>query len=620
MKKDKDIEKFLIRDFKEAKQKILKAYFWENRIAWAKALILVIFLILWGRIFYLQIIRHGYYYKKAKERSIVTYVVKAPRGQIITSDGVIVATNKAVFQLYVDVNVIKNKEDEILYKLSKLLGEDLGNLKEKYYLEKKKCWGRVLLKKDLRWDEIAKIMVRLYYLPGVIVEVESERYYPYKDIYFHLIGYVSRITKKEYLRLKDKGYSIEDFIGKRGIEKAYESYLKGKNGFIEIERDAYGRLGRIVARHKPIPGKDLILTINHKLQMEAYKLLKGKRGAIVALSPENGAILAMVSSPSLNPQKFVEGFNPKEWKRVILSKKKPFLNRALSAYPPGSTYKVVTALAALQNGIIKDISQTYFCPGFFKYGKRIFRCWKFKGHGNVNLIKAISESCDVYFYNIATKLDIDYLAKFSRKLGLGEKVLNWPEEKEGLVPDREWKIKNKKEPWYPGDTINTSIGQGDLLVTPIQLVRLYMVIANGGYLYKAYLVKAIKDLRGKTIKFNPVIERKININPRYLSWIRRGLIEAVKSGTGKEAFIPELLVAGKTGTAQVTSKNSRLEYHAWFVSYAGRDKPEIVTVVFIEHGGHGGSSAAPIAREIYKAYFNINEFSDSINGFQKKDQ
>ena len=602
---------FLIKNLTKTRQRILKAYFWEKRLFWAKVIVIAFLFILWARMFYLQVIKYSYYYKKAKERSVVTYVIKAPRGQIITSDGVIVATNRAVFQLYVDAQVIKGREEEILYKLSRLLNESLGTLKERYYLAKRRSFGRILLKKDLKWDEVAKIMVRLYYLPGVIVEVESQRYYPYKKAYFHLIGYVSRITKEEYNKLKNEGYSMEDFIGRRGIERVFEKYLKGKNGIIEIERDAYGRLGKIVRRINPIPGKDLILTIDHSLQMKAFSLLKNKRGAIVALSPVDGSILAMVSSPSVDPQKFIEGFTRREWRRIVRGKSKPLVNRALTCYPPGSTYKVITALAGLTSGVIKGVNQVFYCQGYFKYKSRIFRCWKVTGHGWVNLIKALAVSCDVYFYNVATQLDIDYLAKISREFGLGEKALRWVEEDKGLVPDRAWKKKKFRQIWYPGETIITSIGQGYLLVTPLQIARVYMAIANGGYLYKPYVVKAVMDLKGKRIEFKPVLERKIDINPRYLKWIRRGLREVVVSGTGKEAFVPGLLVAGKTGTAQVVSSRSEkakfLEHHAWFVSYAGKDKPEIVTAIFIEHGGHGGTAAAPLAKELYKFYFGITD-------------
>jgi len=613
MKKfNEDINNFLIKDFFKTKQKILKGIFWESRLSWAKFLFIFLFIILWSRFFYLQIIKHSYYYKKAKERSIISYVIRAPRGEIVTSDGVVVATNRAVFQLYLDPELIKDKEDEVLYRLSKILKEDFGSLKEKYYLAKKTFLGRVLIKRNLSWDEVAKIMVRQYYLPGVKVEVEAERYYPYGEAYFHLIGYISRITLKEYNKLKNKSYSIEDYIGRAGIEKMFERELKGKNGAIEIERDAYGRLGKIINRIKPIPGKNLVLTVNHNLQMKAYELLKNKKGAIVALSPKDGAILAMVSSPSINPQKFIDGFTEEEWKKISLNPNKPFLNRVLQPYPPGSTYKVITAIAGLEAGVIKDVNETIFCPGYFKFKSRIFRCWKAKGHKNVNLIKAIAYSCDVYFYTIASKLDVDYLAKISRKWGLGKLTgLGWGEEKAGFVPNRTWKEKKFKEPWYPGETIIMGIGQGYLLTTPLQMARVYMAIANGGYLYKPYVVKEIKKLNKNIMTINPQIERHLVLDPRYLKWIKEGLLEAVRIGTGKLAFIPGLVVAGKTGTAQVISlsakKDKFLEPHAWFVSYAGHSQPEIVSAILIEHGGHGGSVAAPLARKLYEAYFGIKE-------------
>ena len=609
---NKDINNFLIKDLFKTKQKILKGIFWEKRLSRAKFLFIFLFIILWSRFFYLQIIKHSYYYRKAKERSIISYVIRAPRGEIVTSDGVVVATNRAVFQLYLDPELIKDKEDKVLYRLSKILKEDFGSLKEKYYLAKKTFLGRVLIKRNLSWDEVAKIMVRRYYLPGVKVEVEAERYYPYGEAYFHLIGYISRITLKEYNKLKNKGYSIEDYIGRAGIEKMFERELKGKNGAIEIERDAYGRLGKIINRIKPIPGKNLVLTVNHNLQMKAYELLKNKKGAIVALSPKDGAILAMVSSPSINPQKFIDGFTEEEWKKISLNPDKPFLNRVLQPYPPGSTYKVITAIAGLEANVIKDVNETIFCPGYFKFKSRIFRCWKAIGHKNVNLIKAIAYSCDVYFYTVASKLDVDYLAKISRKWGLGKLTgLGWSEEKAGFVPNRAWKKKKFKEPWYPGETIIMGIGQGYLLTTPLQMARVYMAIANGGYLYKPYVVKEIKKLNKNIITINPQIERHLVLDPRYLKWIKEGLLEAVRIGTGKLAFIPGLIVAGKTGTAQVISlsakKDKFLEPHAWFVSYAGHSQPEIVSAILIEHGGHGGSVAAPLARKLYEAYFGIKE-------------
>jgi penicillin-binding protein 2 len=595
--------------------KILNSEFWIRRLFWAKFLCIFILLILWARLFYLQIIKHRYYYKKAIERSVVKYVITAPRGQIITSDGVIVASNRAIFQLYIDTQILKKENEEtVLCRLSKLLGEKFADLKERYYLKKKESFGRILIARDLKWDTVAKILVRLYYLPGVMVEVESERYYPYGPVYFHLIGYVSKISRQEYLNLRDKGYYPVDYIGKRGIERFYEKFLKGVDGWIEVERDAKGRLGRIVKRVSPVPGNDLILTINHKLQEKAYDLLKGREGSIVVLSVKDGSLLAMVSFPSCDPQKFVEGISVKEWKRISRSWRKPLLNRALSSYMPGSTYKVITAFTGLKKGIIKNPWQVYYCPGYFKFKRRIFRCWKPDGHGYVDLTKAIAYSCDVYFYEVASRLDVDDFAKISRMFGLGEKVLGWIEESKGLVPTKKWKKRVFHQIWFPGDTINLGIGQGYILVTPLQMARVYMAIANGGYLYKVRVVKEVREIAGKSIVFSPSLEKKINLNQKFFKWIKRGLRDTVKDGTGKLAFIPGLLVAGKTGTVQVVSKRSlkktklkKYKPHAWFVSYAGRNKPEIVSAILIEHAGHGGEVSAPIAKKLYESYFNIEE-------------
>ncbi len=583
---------------------------WKKRVLILHFLLFFLLFILLVRVFYLQIIKHKYFLKKAKERSVATYIIRAPRGEIITSDGVVIATNKPIFQLYLDPEVIKDYEEEILKKLSLILKEDFGLLKERYYLAKKKYLGRILLKRDLSWDEVSKILVRQYYLPGVIVEVEVERYYPYGEIYFHLIGYVARLDRNEYKNLKEMGYSPEDYIGKSGIERVYENYLKGVNGQVEIERDAKGRLGKIIGRSHPQPGLDLFLTVEHHAQVGAYELLKGKRGAIVALSPKDGSLLALVSSPAVDPNKYISGFTPEEWKSLQHNPFKPFLNRALQAYPPGSTFKLVTALAALERGIIRDPRSSFFCAGSFNFGRKVFRCWEKRGHGSVDLFKAIAQSCDVYFYNLGLKLDIDYLAKMARSLGLGlPSGIGFPGEKTGLVPDRAWKRKQFKDEWYQGESIVVAIGQGYLMTTPLQMAKAYMVLANGGYRFKVFAVKEIRDKQGRVLKkYNPLVEETVPINSQHLSWLYEGLKGVVEYGTGKAAKVPGIQVFGKTGTAQVVSlekKRANLEHHAWFVSFATNGTTGLVTSVFVEHGGGGGAVAAPLAGEFYRVYFKL---------------
>jgi penicillin-binding protein 2 len=583
---------------------------WKRRVFYVQILLFAILFLLIGRAFQLQILKHSYYLKKAKERTVATYIIRAPRGEIITSDGVAVATNRAVFQLYLDPESIEGEEEEVLMKLSKILREDFGQLKERYYFAKKRYFGRVLLKRDLSWDEVSKILVRQYYLPGVIVEVEAERYYPYGEAYFHLLGYVARIDRSEYQKLKDKGYSPEDYIGKSGVERLFEEYLRGENGRIEVERDARGRLGKVLARVPPKAGKDLIISVNHKLQMTAYELLKDKRGAIVALSPKDGSLLALVSSPAVDPNKYLTGFSPEEWKALISDPKKPFLNRAIQPYPPGSTFKLVTALAGLQSGAIRDPKSSVFCSGSFPFGQKVFRCWERKGHGSVDLFKAIAQSCDVYFYNLGLKLDIDFLAKVARSLGLGYPTgLGFPDEKPGIIPDRAWKKKRFKEDWYAGESIVVAIGQGYVTATPIQMAKAYLVLANGGYKYKVSVAREVRDKNGTVLKrFEPILEERVSIAPQHLSWLHEGLKQVVEIGTGKSARVPGILVYGKTGTAQVVAlerKRAHLEHHAWFVSFAGNSSIDIVTSVLVEHGGSGGQAAAPLAAELYRAYYGL---------------
>lgn len=583
-------------------------FIWEKKLFWAKLIMLCILSILWLRIFHLQVIKHSYYYKKAKARSIASYVIKAPRGEIITADGVVVATNRAIFQLYIDLESVEDEEG-LLKKIALLLKEDYGLLKERYYLAKKKALGRILLKRNLSWDEVARLLVRQYYLPGVIVEIEAERYYPYGEAYFHVLGYVARIDSEEYKKLKDRGYSPEDLIGKKGLERQYEDYLKGINGRIEIERDAQGRLGKVIGREEPKAGADIIITLRHDLQMGAYELLKEKRGAIVALSPKDGRVLTMVSAPSIDPNKFISGFEEGEWEKIVYNPQKPLLNKAIQSYPPGSTFKLITAVAGLKSGVIRGVNWSVLCPGYFPYGNHIFRCWEKRGHGSVNLIKAIAQSCDVYFYTVGARLDVDYLAQVARSFGLGKPSgLGYIDEKAGLVPDREWKRKRYKAPWQQGETVILSIGQGYILTTPLQMARAYMVFANGGNLWKPYLVLEIKKNDKILNRAQPQLENRIELQPEHWEWLKEGLKEVVESGTGRAAKVPGILVWGKTGTAQVvalTKKVKALEHHAWFVSYAGNETPEVVSTVFVEHGGGGGAVAAPLAGEFYRIYYKL---------------
>jgi penicillin-binding protein 2 len=420
-------------------------------------------------------------------------------------------------------------------------------------------------------------------------------------------------------------YEQGDMIGKNGLEKIYESNLKGKKGFKEIEVDASGRELKTLRKLSPKAGNSLVLTLDSRVQKKLEKLMdevSGKspvEGSVVVMKVQSGEIIAMVSKPSFDPNFFATGVSRKKWNNLVRDEKNPLQNRAVNGqYPPASTYKLVTAYAALSEKVVEPES-TIFCPGYFRLGKRNYRCWKKKGHGNMNLHDALVQSCDVYFYTLGHRLGIDNLAKYANRLGLGELTgIELQGEKPGLVPSRQWKKRFKNEPWFPGETISASIGQGYNLVTPLQSARMISTIASGGILIRPYLVKKIEDSDGKLIQeFFPVVNRNIGIDPEVLKHLKEGLRGVVHEahGTGHRARLKNVTVSGKTGTAQVVGMKASDEIdpeeeipysfrdHAWFVAFAPYEKPEVAVSVIIEHGGHGGTTAAPIARKILETYF-----------------
>ncbi len=583
----------------------------------------IVFLIFIFRLFFLQIIKGSYYRELAEKRSLKSISLPAPRGNIFDRRGLLLAGNAPSFALVIDQKVIKVGGDVILRRLAKLLGEDFPSIKQRYLLLRRHTkTDQVILKHDLSRDLVAKIEARRFYLPGVEIKVEPQRYYPLGPKVFHLVGYVSRISAKELVYLQDKGFTPEDFLGRAGLERQYEDILRGKKGRRLVEVDAQARIRRVVAEEPPLIGQSLILTIDSLIQQTAYQALGDVSGAMVVMDPRDGRLLAMVSRPAVDPNCFVKGFSPKEWKAVIHDIRHPLINKALASYPPGSTFKVVTALAALKKGVISP-STTVKCPGYYRLGRRIFRCWKIGGHGNVNLIKALAYSCDTYFYYLGEQVGIDFLSRMARQCGLGEVTgLGFKEESPGLVPDRYWKWKVYKRAWQKGETLNVAIGQGALRITPIQLARLLSAIVNGGNVYHPWCVARIIDPYGQVVEENGhKKERTLPIDPLFLKYIKKGLVEAVndREGTGRAAALEGITVGGKTGTAQIVRMKRRIHSkklpylkrdHAWFMAYAPAQSPEIVVVVFVEHGGHGSSVAAPIAGKFLKAYFEGEKVRD----------
>jgi penicillin-binding protein 2 len=465
-------------------------------------------------------------------------------------------------------------------------------------------------------------------LPGVVVDVMPVREYIFGEKMAHILGYVGEISRSELERDVSGDYKPGDVVGKYGIEKYMGKHLKGESGGEQVEVDAAGRELNVLGKIDPVPGYNVVLTIDSYLQNIAWNALEGKTGSIIVMDPRDSSVLVMVSRPSFDPNLFNRGISMDNWGKLLNNPLHPMENRAISGqYPPGSTYKLIVAAAALEEGLITP-ETSLFCGGTFKLGNRIFRDWKKGGHGQISLHRAIVESCDVYFYNLGKLVGVTELAEYARGFGFGAKTrLGFPGEKRGLIPTKEWKLNNFGEPWQIGETICLSIGQGFILVTPIQLLNAYCALANGGTLYIPKIVKRIETAEGQFVKeFDPVIKSHIPVSKKNIEVLKQALWGVVneKGGTGQALKRKERDVCGKTGTAQVIGlpqedngvREEKTQYnlkdHALFVCFAPYKNPEVAVIVVVEHGGHGGSAAAPIARKVIDGYFEDRNLSSAV--------
>ncbi|MBW2599638.1 MAG: penicillin-binding protein 2, partial [Deltaproteobacteria bacterium] len=475
--------------------------------------------------------------------------------------------------------------------------------------------------KNIDRDKLAAVETNSLDLPGVVVDVVPVREYIYGDMMAHVLGYVGNISSSELGRDVYSDYRSDDIVGKYGIEKYLDGYFKGKSGGEQVEVDVAGRRLNVLGGIKPVSGYNVVLNMDADLQKICWNAFQEKAGTAIVMDPRTGSVMAMVSRPSFDPNLFNRGISEDQWKKLTADPLCPLQNRAISGqYPPGSTYKMVVAAAALEEGLITENTEI-FCDGTYRMGDRTFRCWKKGGHGTVNLHRAMVESCDVYFYHLGEMLGVDKLAEYAGKFGFGYKTgISLPGEREGLVPTKEWKLRKYQEPWQKGETTSLSIGQGFILVTPLQLLRAYCAIANGGSLYKPQLIKRIETVDGQVVKkFPPEKERTISVSRKNIDILRYALWGAVNEphGTGWVLKRKEKDVCGKTGTAQVIGMSQDEEKpgmkevpykhrdHALFVCFAPYKDPAVAILVIIEHGGHGGSVAAPIARRIVDGYFNL---------------
>ncbi len=596
-----------------------------RRIRIATLVVFILSMVMFVRLFQLSIIEGKTYKLLAENNRQRILFVEPERGIIYDRNGIPLVKNEPYFVAAVTAEEINEEE---LPAMAGFLGISPEEIKEKLKNRKSQI-EPVVIKEGLSFEEVARLEARQSDFPYISILTTIIRRYPYGTVGAHLIGYLGRITETQWNSLKSEGIPPDAFLGQWGVEKIYDSVLRGKFGKKIVEVDALGHEIRMLGEIPPQRGQDIHLSIDINVQKAMEEAYAGRRGAFVALRPETGEVLALGSLPSFDPNKFARGAAPDYWNKLLEDEGHPLLNRAFqSQYPPGSVYKIVTAIAGLEEGIIKPTT-TFHCSGGIPFGNRFFRCWKKEGHGTVDLKRAIIESCDVYFYEVGKRVGIDRIAEYARRLGLGDiSGINLVREKRGVVPSSEWKLKSMGQPWYPGETLNASIGQGYVSVTPAQLARIIATIANGGYLKTFSLLKSdhAEFIHQQAIVTSPPKNHspsnnikpveisdpednngsvKVNISQQTLNFIKEALIGVVNEpgGTGGAARLQGILVGGKTGTAQVISRAiethklpEKFRDHAWFVAFAPADRPEIAMAVFVEHGGHGGSVAAPIAR------------------------
>lgn len=570
------------------------------------AVVILFFAILGIRFFYLQIYKQAQYFR-ASERNRIREIVHEPaRGLILDKNGEVLVDNHPSYSVYAIPFEVK-EADSVLKLTGEILDMKPAEIKRTIQMKRSGFFTPVKLKRQVDFQILSRIEERRLELPGILYQTEPRRYYPSGVRAPHLFGYLGEISQREMDLEENKGLQLGSIIGKKGLEKVYEKELRGYRGYEYVEVDALGREIKKL-KDKPeiqsLPGKNLHLTLDAIMQRALEARMDTLRGGAVVVDCSNGGVLALVSKPDYDPEIFTKPISTEIWNNLINNPSKPLYDRMVqSLYPPGSTYKPVLVAAALENEIIEP-DWTAYCSGYFRLGRRNYDCWKPEGHGELDLYGAIEQSCNVYFYKLGLKVGLAHWADYSRKFLFGQPTgIDLMAEKAGLVPDKKYLDQVfGKDKWSKGLILNLSIGQGDLLVTPLQMARFAMILANGGVAYRLHLVDYLEDPIDGTRKYTPIDSVKINgISKETYDVIREGMFRVVhgEHGTAKIAGYRDIKVAGKTGTAQ----NPHGEPHAWFIGYAPVNDPEIALCILVENGGSGGRVAAPIAREVIKNYF-----------------
>jgi len=600
---------------------------YETRYKWFIGVVVAAMALLFGRLWYLQVLEGDRYHRASTENIVRTVEQEAPRGRIFDREGIPLATNRTAYNVRITPHILRGQEvGEVLERLQRhlnLSGSEVESLGRRVREQNES----IVVARDIARGQVAKLEADQMRLPGVEIAVESRRHYPLDSVFAHTVGFMGEIDENRLEQWGKFGYDRGDYIGKMGLERAFEPVLNGSPGEVREVVNARGipqgeaATAELIGGQRqvdPVPGRDLVTTLDAELQLVVRRALEEfPSGAVVAVDPENGDVLAMYSKPAFNPNSWTGELSEREKMRSDNDPFKPMLDKTLRPYFPGSIFKIAGAYAGLDTGVV-DVDDEKTCPGYYRFGGRVFRCWQLGGHGDVEMVGALKHSCDVYFYKLAAELGQDRLADYAFKFGFGERTgLPHNAERAGRVPTRRWHEENTENGYQEGFALNLVLGQGNTMVTPMQAALAYAAIANGGEVYYPRLIRSVRNGRGETLfEYPPRVRKRLGIEREHLQTIRDGLWGAVneEGGTAHRAYQSDLDVAGKTGTAQVHSigrvripnreKLYQLRDHAWFAGYAPSDDPEVALVVFLEHAGHGGRKAAPAAMEIFEGYFD----------------
>jgi len=577
---------------------------WRRRVLILAAVAGIAFVGLLGQLWYLQVLEGGKLQEMSERNRIRIRPVAAPRGILFDRNGLALVDNRPAFTLSLIPREIDDR-DTVMARLSVLLKIPMRELEEALERVPPDSFRPVRVRRGLTLDEVTKVEERKLELPGVVVEVEPQRVYPTSTFAAHLLGYVREVTDDQ---MKQGRYRRGDMIGQSGLERLLDEHLRGRDGGERIEVDAMGRPVQVMRREEPDPGAQVITTVDRRIQEAAERAMAGRSGAVIVMDPRNGDVLAMTSSPAFELDRLTGNLDRDEWLKVIRDPLTPLMNRALqSQYAPGSVFKVVVAAAGLQEGSLTPMDKIY-CNGEFHLGQWTFKDWKEGGHGHVDTRTALIHSCNIFFYQAGLKVGPAAIARYAEAFGLGSPSgIDLGGERAGMVPFLDGRRRVDGRKWQAGDTVNMSIGQGQVLVTPMQIARMMSAVANGGVLWRPRLVQRVERVDGSlAYSSSSKMTGRVDLSPIVWAFLRQALSGVVnEGGTGGAARIPGIDVAGKTGTAQSVNKSdsAKGQDHAWFASFAPAQDPEVVVVVLVERGGKGGQVAAPIARQIYQAIF-----------------